>query len=167
MKTLRLAIFLTASFAAAPAALAQLTTVPMKGEGNAWVKHLDLRGRMEWEWIETYPEQVYFATRHDSQRKGEIVTMWTRLEYKHPQNPLSHRSAVSRDDWDCKSRRRMTRGLVFYKFNNLEDSTPERSTNPLTYWESIEKGTIGETLLNFACGIKPVMPVIPPEKRTD
>ena len=38
--------------AALPAA-AQITTVPMKGVGNEWVKNLDLRGRMDWEWIET------------------------------------------------------------------------------------------------------------------
>jgi hypothetical protein len=36
-------------------ALAQITSVPMKGVGNEWVKQLDLKGRMDWEWIETYP----------------------------------------------------------------------------------------------------------------
>lgn len=144
-------------------ALAQITSVPMKGVGNEWVKQLDLKGRMDWEWLETYPEQVYFATRHDSEKNGDIVTMWTRLEYKHPQNPLSHRSSVSRDDWDCKTRKRSTRGLVFYKFNNLQDDTPERSTNLLRYWENVEKGTIGETLLLFACSIKPLQPLIKPE----
>ena len=92
-------------------AFAQLTTVPMKGADNVWVKQLSLRGRMDWEWIETYPEQVYFATRHDSERHGDIVTMWTRLEYKHPQNPLDHKSALSRDDWDCAKRQRSTRGV--------------------------------------------------------
>jgi hypothetical protein len=152
---------LIALAAAAPAALAQITTVPMQGIGNEWVKQLDLKGRMEWEWIETYPEQVYFATRHDSERKGDIVTMWTRVEYKHAQHPLSHRSSVSRDDWDCKNRRRMTKGLVFYKFNNLEDETPETSTSPLRFWEKIEKGTVGETLFNFACSIQNVTPVVP------
>jgi hypothetical protein len=141
---------------AAPAAFAQLTTVPMKGIGNEWVKELDLQGRMEWEWLETYPEQVYFATRHDAKRDGDIVTMWLRIEYKHPQSPLDHKSAVSRDEWDCKQRRRSTHGLVFYQWNNLQDDTPERSTNPLRYWEMIEPGTIGETLLNFACGIRPM-----------
>ncbi len=85
---------------AAPAG-AQITTVPMKGAGNEWVKELELRGRMDWEWIETYPEQVYFATRHDSVRNGDIVTLWTRVEYKHPQSPLAHKSALSKDDWDC------------------------------------------------------------------
>ncbi len=144
-------------------ALAQITSVPMKGVGNEWVKQLDLKGRMDWEWLETYPEQVYFATRHDSEKNGDIVTMWTRVEYKHPQNPLSHRSSVSRDDWDCNKRQRSTRGLVFYKFNNLQDETPERSTNLLRYWEKIEKGTIGETLLLFACSIKPVQPLIQPK----
>jgi len=101
----------------------------MKGAGNEWVKVLDLRGRMDWEWIETYPEQVYFATRQDSQRAGDIVTMWTRVEYKYPQSPLDHKSTVSRDDWDCKKKQRSTAGLVFYQWNNLQDDSPERSTN--------------------------------------
>jgi hypothetical protein len=118
---------------------------------------------MEWEWIETYPEQVYFATRQDSERKGDIVMMWTRVEYKHTQSPSSHLSSVSRDEWDCKNRKRSTHGLVFYEWNNLEDDDPERSTNPLRYWEEIKPGTIGETLLNFACSIQPVQPLIKPE----
>ncbi len=147
---------------AAPLALAQLTTVPMKGVGNEWVKDLDLKGRMDWEWIETYPDRVYFATRHDSKRNGDIVTMWTRLEYKFKQSPSSHKSAVSRDEWDCAKRRRSTHGVFFYRWNNLEDEDPEHSTNLIRSWEKIEKGTIGETLLNFACDIRPVQPLITP-----
>jgi hypothetical protein len=151
--------------AAIPAALAQLTTVPMKGVGNEWVKELDLRGRMDWEWIETYPEQVYFATRHDAERKGDIVSMWMRIEYKHPQSPLAHRSALSHDDWNCKKRERSTAGVFFYTWNNLETDKPEpeHSTNLLRSWEKVEPGTIGETLLNFACSIEQVTPVIKPE----
>lgn len=137
-------------------AAAQLTTVPMKGIGNDWVRELDLKGRMDWEWLETYPEQVYFATRHDAERNGDIVKMWLRIEYKHPQNPLAHKSAVSRDEWDCKERKRSTHGLVFYQWNNLQDESPERSTNLLRYWEKVEPGTIGETLLQFACSIEPM-----------
>src|SRR5262245_24357736 len=89
----------------APIALAQLTPVPMTCLGNAWVKPAALKGRMDWEWLQTYPEPVFFATRHDAGRNGDIVTMWTRIEYKHPQSPSSHRSAVSRDDWDCRTRK--------------------------------------------------------------
>lgn len=145
-----------ALLAASPIAFAQLTTVPMKGVGNAWVKDLDLRGRMNWEWLETYPEQVYFATPYDSVRNGDIVTMWTRVEYKHAQSPSSHKSALSRDEWDCKQRKRSTHGVFFYQWNNLEDEDPEHSTNLLRTWEPIEKNTIGETLLLFACSIKPM-----------
>ena len=145
-------------------ALAQLTTVPMNGLGNEWVKELDLKGRMEWEWLETYPERVYFATRHDSERNGDIVTMWLRIEYKFAQNPLAHKSAISRDQWDCVKRRRSTRGLFFYQWNNLQDESPERSDNLLPFWEEIDKGTIGETLLEFACSIKQMQQeVIVPE----
>jgi hypothetical protein len=157
--------FALASLLAAPAVLAQLTTVPMKGAGNEWVKELDLRGRMDWEWIETYPDRVYFATRHDAERAGDIVTMWTRIEYKHAQSPSSHKSAVSRDDWDCKERKRSTRGLVFYQWNNLEDEDPERSTNLLRSWETIEKDTVGETLLQFACSIPAMQQVVIPEEK--
>ena len=151
---------------AAPVAFAQLTTVPMKGIGNEWVKKLDLRGRMDWEWIETYPTQVYFATRQDSERNGDIVTMWTRVEYRQVQSPSSHLSSVSRDDWDCSKRQRSTRGLVFYQWNNLEDNDPERSTNLLRYWEKIVPGTVGETLLEFACSIRPVQSLITPEPKS-
>ncbi len=162
MRLRHIALFAIALAAAAPA-LAQLTTVPMKGLGNEWVKELELKGRMDWEWLETYPEQVYFATRHDAEKNGDIVTMWLRIEYKHPQNPLAHKSAVSRDDWDCAKRQRSTRGLFFYKWNNLEDESPERSTNLLRYWEKVDAGTIGETLLNFACSINPAQMLIEPE----
>ncbi len=115
---------------AAVPALAQITTVPMKGVGNEWVKQLELQGRMEWEWIETYPEVVYFVTRHEAERNGDIVTMWMRIEYKHPQHPLEHRSALSHDDWDCKHRTRSTRGVFFYAWNNLQTDRPSPSTRP-------------------------------------
>ena len=97
--------------AALPAA-AQITTVPMKGVGNEWVKDLDLRGRMDWEWIETYPEQVYFATRHDSSRAGNIVTMWTRIEYKYPHHPLEHRSRRRRSAAAAREIERSLRGTA-------------------------------------------------------
>ncbi len=150
------------AFALANSAQAQIETVPMNGLGNEWVKKLELRGRSDWEWLETYPEQVYFASRVDSERNGDIVTMWLRIEYKNPQSPGAHKSAVSRDDWDCAKRQRSTRGLIFYKWNNLQADEPVRSTNLLRYWEKIEADSIGETLLDFACSIKAVQPLITP-----
>lgn len=163
------ALFAATLFLATVPAMAQITTVPMEGAGNEWVKELDLRGRMDWEWIDTYPEQVYFATRHEAVRNGDIVTMWMRIEYKHPQQPLSHQSALSHDDWDCKNRTRSTRGVFFYRWKNLQTDRPEpeHSTNLLRNWEKVQKGTIGEALLDFACGIRNVTPVIPAEPARD
>lgn len=147
--------------ALAGAAHAQLLTVPMKGLGNEWVKKLDLKGRMDWEWIETYPEQVFFATRQDSRREGDIVTMWLRIEYKESRSPGPHKSAVSRDDWDCRSRRRANAGTFFYRWNNLEDDDPERATTLLRNWEKVESGTLAWTLLEFACSIQPTQDLVP------
>ena len=58
------------------------------------------------------------------------------------------------------------RGVVFYKWNNLQDEPPEHSTNLLRSWEKVQPGTVGETLLKFACGIRHVTPVIPELKTT-
>ena len=159
-KILATTVVLTA-LAAPGLAGAQLLTVPMKGLGNEWVKQLELRGRMDWEWIETYPEQVFFATRQDARRTGNVVTMWMRVEYKETRSPGPHRSSVSRDDWDCDAKRRANVGTFFYRWNNLEGDDPDRATSILRNWEKIEPGTLAWTLLDFACSIQPTQELVP------
>jgi len=132
---------------------AQVNEVPMKGLANEWVRQLDLKGRMDWEWIETYQDEVYFATRQDYQRDGDIVTMWTRIEYRVPQNPGPHQSAASRDRWDCANKRRSNVRIVYYGWHNLDDSEPQTAVSSLPHWEGIEPGSLGETLLEFACSL--------------
>lgn len=134
-------------------ATAQVNEVPMKGLGNEWVKKLDLKGTMDWEWIETYADEVYFATRHEFGREGDVVTMWTRIEYRIPQQPADHRSALSRDRWDCDAKRKANVNIVYFKWNNLDDTEPLTVRANLTDWHVVEPGSLGETLLNFACGL--------------
>jgi hypothetical protein len=155
-------IAILAGFAAAAPAFAQIHTVPMMGAGNEWVKKLDLKGRMDWEWIETYPEQVFFASRRDARREGDIVTMWMRIEYRQPRSPGPHSSALSRDKWDCKEKRRANVGTFFFRWNNLEDDDPEHSTALMTSWEPVEPGTLAQTLLDFACSITPTQQLVDP-----
>ena len=132
----------------------QVNEVPMQGLGNEWVKELDLKGRMGWEWIETYTDEVYFATRQDSEREGDIVTMWTRVENREPREPVSHQSAASRDKWDCKARRKANVNTVYYRWKNLDDNEPITARANLTDWHVVEAGTLGETLLQFACSLE-------------
>ena len=98
----------------------QVNEVPMKGLGNDWVKELSLKGHMDWEWIETYTDEVYFATRRELTRDGDVVTMWTRIEYRLPQETGRFRSALSRDQWDCKDRRKANVNTVY--FNPIFDA---------------------------------------------
>jgi len=133
---------------------AQINEVPMKGEGNDWVKALDLKGRMDWEWIETYTDEVYFATRQDHERDGDVVTMWTRIEYRVPQAPGPYQSVASRDKWDCKNKRQANVSIVYYTWHNLEDNDPDTAVSSLESWEGIEPGSLGETLLEFACSLE-------------
>jgi hypothetical protein len=144
-----------AGLALAGLAAAQVNEVPMKGLGNDWVKALDLKGKMDWEWIETYPSEAYFATRKDVERKGDVVTMWTRIEYRDPKiTPTQHRSAASRDDWDCAGKRRSNVSVVYYRWSNLDDNEPMKATPGLRQWDKVEPGSLGATLLEFACGLK-------------
>ena len=135
-------------------ATAQIETVPMQGAGKEWVKELDLKGKMNWEWIETYVDEVYFATREEFERDGDVVTMWTRIEYRVPQQPADHRSALSRDRWDCKEQRKANVNTVYFRFKNLDDAKPLTSRANLTDWQVVEPGTLGATLLKFACSLE-------------
>jgi len=135
-------------------AVGQITEVPMQGAGKEWVKELDLKGRMDWEWIETYTDEVYFATRQEVEREGDVVTMWTRIEYRVPQQPADHRSALSRDRWDCAEGRKANVNTVYFRFKNLDDAEPVTARANLTDWQVVQPGTLGDTLLKFACSLK-------------
>lgn len=151
-----------AGLALAGLAAAQINEVPMKGLGNEWVKQLDLKGKMDWEWIETYPSEVYFATRQDAEREGDIVRMWTRIEYRDPQaQPTPHRSVASRDAWDCASQRKANLSTVYYRWNNLDDTEPQTAVTLLQDWRAVDPGTLGATLLEFACSLQPASPAAP------
>ncbi len=146
----------------AASAQAQVYTVPMKGIGNEWVKQLTLKGTMDWEWIETYPDQVFFTTRQDARRDGDIVTMWMRIEYQQARSPGPHKSALSKDEWDCGQKRRANVGTFFFRWNNLEDDDPEHANAMMRSWEAIEPGTLAQTLLEFACSIQPTQQLVDP-----
>ena len=165
MRPARIVSLLTGLLLAGPAA-AQINTVPMQGLGNEWVKQLQLRGTMDWEWIETYPDRVFFATRRGAARGGDIVTMWMRIEYKDTQSPSSHKSALSRDDWDCRQKKRANVATFFFRWNNLDDDDPERATALLRNWETIEPGTLADTLLQFACSITATQELVQPAPAT-
>jgi hypothetical protein len=141
-------------------AAAQVNEVPMKGLGNEWVKQLDLKGRMDWEWIETFPSEVYFATRQAVELDGDIVRMWTRVEYRDPQaKPAPHRSVASRDAWDCAGRRQANLYTAYYRWSNLDDTAPQTAVTMLQDWRAVEPGTLGATLLDFACSLRTPTPV--------
>lgn len=155
-KTMTLSpVVLLAFLALTGEAASQVNEVPMQGMGNEWVKQLELRGKLDWEWLRTYPTEVYFATRREASREADVVTLWTRIEYRDLQErPNPHRSIASRDQWDCAGRRKANLLTVFYRQSNLVDSAGTSSSN-LTDWQVIEPGTLGELLLEFACGVEP------------
>lgn len=149
-------LLFAAGLALAGPAVAQVNEVPMKGLGNDWVKQLDLKGKMDWEWIETYPAEAYFATRQAVELDGDIVRMWTRVEYREPQAaPVPHRSVASRDAWDCATKRQANLYTAYYRWRNLNDTEPQTAVAMLQDWRVVKPGSLGATLLEFACSLRP------------
>jgi hypothetical protein len=93
------------------------------------------------------------VTRQDFKREGDLVTMWTRIEYREPQDPNAHRSTASRDVWDCKAHRKANVNTVFYRWNNLDDNEPQTAVAGLRDWEVVKPDSLGDTLLKFACSL--------------
>lgn len=144
-------------------ASAQLLTVPRMGVTGDWVKRLEIPLDSDWEWIETAADRVFFATRLGATRKGDVVTMWLRVEFRDPQAAGKHLSVAEKDEWDCRTRKRSTLATTLYRWNNLQDSEPNRAAAALRTWEDVPKGTVGEALLDFACGIHPASGLVVPQ----
>lgn len=145
-------------------ASAQLLTVPRMGVAGDWVKRLEIQLDSEWEWIETTEDRVFFATRLGATRKEDVVTMWMRVEFRDPQPAGKHLSVAEKDEWDCRTRKRSTLATTLYRWNNLQDSDPNRAAAALRTWEDVPKDTVGEALLEFACSIHPAsQPLLPPQ----
>lgn len=134
---------------------AQLLSVPRMGVAGDWVKNLEIRLDSDWEWVETGPDRVYFATSLGAARRGDLVTMWVRVEYRDPQPPGNYLSVAEKNEWDCGKRRRSVIASTLHRWNNLRDSAPTQATVSLRTWEDIKKDTVGEPLLDFACSLHP------------
>jgi hypothetical protein len=139
---------------------AQLVSVPAKNAGD-WVKQLQLQLDQDWEWVETYPDRVFFMTRLEARREGDIATTWMRVEYRDSQTPGNYRSIASQDHWDCVKKRRATELVIQYRWPNLQGTEPYTARNYLLTWDTVQPATIGEQLLDFACSIKPTQQVTP------
>jgi hypothetical protein len=145
-----------------PAALAQMFSVPRNGVADDWVDRLEIPLESDWEWIETLEDRVFFATRMESTRSGDQVTMWMRVEYRDPQPAGKHRSVAEKDEWDCRTRKRSTLATALYRWNNLQDNEPNRSVAALRVWTDIPRDTVGDSLLEFACNIHPTSTLVAP-----
>lgn len=143
-------------------AWAQFESVPRMGITTDWVKKLNIPLDSQWEWIETATDRVFFATRLAARRRGDIVSMWIRVEYRDPQPPDNRLSVAERSEWDCANRRRAVRESVVHRWNNFDDANPIQAEIPLRSWEQIKDDTAGEALLDFACAIHTAAPRVTP-----
>ena len=85
-----------------------------------------------------------------------------RYEYPSGTNPRDPRSVLK-----MLSAVRVSSRNISVRWSGVAGQvyTLERSTNLLRSWEQIEKGTVGETLLQFACSIRPMQQIVIPEKK--
>jgi hypothetical protein len=86
-------------------------------------------------------------------RKGDMVKMWSLVDYKTPQGsaPKPYMSMRSQDEYDCKDER--ARGLSLTRHaGNMARGKTVFTDSHREKWEPVPPNSVGEGLWKFACG---------------
>ena len=85
-------------------------------------------------------------------RKGDMVKMWSLVNYKTPQGgaPKPHMSIRSRDEYDCTEERARGLSLTRHAGSMARGETVFKDSHP-EKWEPVPPNSVGEGLWKFAC----------------
>lgn len=130
---------------------------------DAWAAGLDRLPGGGWVLLEVRPDgtSAVFGSRRHEIRKGSVVAVWLRTEYRETQanNGISYKSLVERDMYDCERIANKEVSVAYYGENNLNAPAgsftfdEEKST-----WNPIIPGTVGDSLLDWACRASKAQP---------
>ena len=106
-------------------------------------------------WIEVDRDNVttIYADPATIRKAGNKVKMWTMADYRTPRvaNGEQHMSSKSLHEYDCKESR--FRDTYVVRHSNNMGGGAMVSNNPIpSSWVPIPPGTVGEALMEIACG---------------
>jgi len=143
------------------AGLLMLVLNPALGADSAsgsWKSTLEPLSAGGWTFISDGPAEnpsAVYASSHNVQHNGNVVTAWMRWEYSRAQAevyPLHYQSAVTHEELDCDARAYRRAAVFYYRQNNLQEK--ELSLTALdddTNWKPAIPGTEADAMLNWGC----------------
>ncbi len=138
----------------APAVVASAAAPP----ATSWKTVLDPLSAGGWAYISDGPAEnpsAVYASTHNVQHNGNVVTAWMRWEFSRPQAevyPLHYLSAVTREELDCDARSYRRAAVMYYTRNNLQEKGPSfTALNDDTTWKLAIPGSEPDAMLNWGC----------------
>jgi hypothetical protein len=108
------------------------------------------------EWIETGRSDIciVYSSPVTIGREGDLVKIWELLDHKAPYllaNGKPHLSIKRQSEYDCKQSQWRTLSLSFYSGHMATGELVYSSADP-DNWHPIPMGSVGDALMQFACG---------------
>lgn len=87
-----------------------------------------------------------------TQRNGELVKIWTAVDYKEPRQMLgkNFRSVVIQEEYDCKNELRRTL-FVVANAGQMASGAAVLNDPQVSNWQPTPPGSAGEMFLKLAC----------------
>jgi len=139
----------------------------------AWARSIEPLPAGGWKLLgpaSTDNKSVLFASTHNLNREGSIVSVWFRFEFMLPQhNDESNgnfQSFVERDEIDCTAQASKRLAISYYQGNNLDNTGPAYVWDAAKLlWAPAVPGTIFEAMAGWACENSASHSAIPKPKR--
>ena len=129
---------------------------------DTWAASLDKLPNGGWVFLMVSPDgtNAIFGSHRHATREGNIVAIWLRYEYRDEQrNDLAsqYKSEVQRNIYDCARVTFKSVAITYYGSNNLSggEGLPYTYDEAKVAWAPAIPGTIGDSLLDWACKTTP------------
>lgn len=134
----------------------RLPDTPQPLEAEVWAKTIDLLPNGGWQYITvTGADELLFASTRNVAQAGPTVAAWFRWEYMTAQSDeysTSYHSLVVREEVDCSRQAMRSLASAYYSKNNLGGASSSFVTEQkLPVWSPAIPGTIGDTMVTWAC----------------
>lgn len=110
-------------------------------------------------WAEWTPltegDSVYlYVDKSTIRKRGNIIKFWTMADRKSPKkrpDGREYRSAASLEEYNCEGEQARTIALTLYSQAMGKGEVVGSSNTPYAEWEPVVPGSLGMTMLKFAC----------------
>jgi surface-adhesin protein E len=128
---------------------------------ETWAASLDKLPTGGWVFLMVSQDGIFttFGSHRHATREGSVVSLWLRYEYRESRSltgGANYKSVVYREMYDCSGVRSKSVSNTFYSESNLAVLGPSYTYDEAKVaWAPVIPGTLGDSLLDWACKTTP------------